>query len=301
MRCRTPPRTAAALAALIRFYESGEESNRIAYDIAWLRDQESTVDTINGFIEVYLDPRGVKGAWEAVVCYVNPEKTRRITLLASNAQWFEDHMPWDPRFRKSEVTGVTARAIEVVIETGDSGPITPIGINLPNDQAIRDDATASRSRWPTWPKRLNVPRPKACASEFCWDDAEAARAKRWGAIAQELTTDMHEVIGHGSGRMAEHVTVPPHRLLAEQYRQSRKRVPTWSPSTSCLTSSWSNLDWSLPRTTTILCGPSSSTRERRSCDPPRSRRRAARGRPHAESAADRAAARAHYGDRCQAP
>ena len=166
MRCRgTPPRTAAALAALIRFYESGEESNRIAYDIAWLRDQESTVDTINGFIEVYLDPRGVKGAWEAVVCYVNPEKTRRITLLASNAQWFEDHMPWDPRFRKSEVTGVTARAIEVVIETGDSGPITPIGINLPNDQAIREQyATASRSLANVAEAAPNVPRPKACAS-----------------------------------------------------------------------------------------------------------------------------------------
>ena len=212
-----PPQMAAALAALIRFYESGEESDRIAYDIAWVRDQESTVDTINGFIEVYLDPRGVKGAWEAVVCYVNPEKTRRIRALASNAQWFEDHMPWDPRFRKAEVTGVTARAIEVVIETGDSGPITPIGINLPNDQAIREQYGSKSVSLANVAEAYECSTPQGMRVEFCWDDAEAARAKRWGAIAQELTTDMHEVIGHGSGRMADHVTVPPHRLLAEQY------------------------------------------------------------------------------------
>jgi len=88
-----PPQMAAALTALIRFYQTGEEADRIAYDIAWVRDQESPVDTINGFIEVYLDPRGVKGAWEGMVCYVNPEKTRRIRTLAAHAQWFEDHMP----------------------------------------------------------------------------------------------------------------------------------------------------------------------------------------------------------------
>ena len=211
------PRMAAALSALIRFYETGEESDRIAYDIAWVRDQESAVDTINGFIEVYLDPRGVKGAWEGIVCYVNPEKTRRIRALAAHAQWFEDHMPWDPRFRKSEVTGVTARAIEVVIETGDSGPITPIGINLPNDQAIREQFGSKSVSLANVADAYERSTPEGMRVEFSWDEAEAARAERWEAIAQELTTDMHEVIGHGSGRMAEHVTVPPHRLLAEQY------------------------------------------------------------------------------------
>jgi len=211
------PAMAEALTALIRFYETGEETDRIAYDIAWVRDQESAVDTINGFIEVYLDPRGVKGAWEGIVCYVNPEKTRRIRALAAHAQWFEDHMPWDPRFRKAEVTGVTARAIEVVIETGDSGPITPIGINLPNDQAIREQYGSKSVSLANVTEAYERSTPEGMRVEFSWDDAEAARAKRWGAIAQELTTDMHEVIGHGSGRMAEAVTVPPHRLLAEQY------------------------------------------------------------------------------------
>ena len=212
-----PARMADALVALIRFYETGEEADRIAYDIAWVRDQESPVDTINGFIEVYLDPRGVKGAWEGMVCYVNPEKTRRIHALAAHAQWFEDHMPWDPRFRKAEVTGVTARAIEVVIETGDSGPVTPIGINLPNDQAIREQYGSKSVSLANVSEAYERSTPEGLRLEFSWDDAEAARAKRWGAIAQELTTDMHEVIGHGSGRMADEVTLPPHRLLAEQY------------------------------------------------------------------------------------
>ena len=212
-----PPAMAEALTALIRFYETGAESDRIAYDIAWVRDQESPVDTINGFVEVYLDPRGVKGAWEGMVCYVNPEKTRRIRSLAGHAQWFEDHMPWDPRFSKPEVTGVTARAIEVVIETGDSGPVTPIGINLPNDQAIREQYGSKSVSLANVSESYERSTPDGMRVEFSWDELEAARAKRWGAFAQELTTDMHEVIGHGSGRMAEEVTVPPHRLLAEQY------------------------------------------------------------------------------------
>jgi dipeptidyl-peptidase III len=211
------PPMAEALTALIRFYETGEETDRIAYDIAWVRDQESPVDTINGFVEVYLDPRGVKGAWEGMVCYVNPEKTRRIRTLAAHAQWFEDHMPWDPRFRKAEVTGVTARAIEVVIETGDSGPVTPIGINLPNDQAIREQYGSKSVSLANVAEAYERSTPEGMRVEFSWDATEAERAKRWGAIAQELTTDMHEVIGHGSGRMADVVTLPPHRLLAEQY------------------------------------------------------------------------------------
>ena len=129
---------ADALRALIRFYRTGEATDREAYDIAWVRDKASSVDTINGFVEVYLDARSIKGAWEALVFYVNPEKTSQIRALAEHAQWFEDHMPWDPQYRKAGVRGVTANAIDVVIETGDSGPITPVGINLPNDQGVRE-------------------------------------------------------------------------------------------------------------------------------------------------------------------
>ncbi len=131
---------AAALRALIRFYQTGETADRIAYDIAWVQDRHSPVDTINGFVEVYMDARGMKGAWEALVYYVNPHKTEGIRKLADAAQWFEDRMPWDDRYKKQGVRGVSANAIDVVIETGDSGPVTPVGINLPNDQTIREES-----------------------------------------------------------------------------------------------------------------------------------------------------------------
>ncbi len=128
------PAMGRALQALVRFYRTGSTDDRRAYDIAWVEDRDSPVDTINGFVEIYMDARGRKGSWEALVYYLHPEKTAAISRIAEHAQWFEDRMPWDPRYRKPRVTGVTARAIEVVIETGDSGPMTPIGINLPNDQ-----------------------------------------------------------------------------------------------------------------------------------------------------------------------
>ena len=211
------PSMGEALAALIRFYETGEDVDRVAYDIAWVRDQDSPVDTINGFIEVYMDPRGVKGAWEGIVSYVNEAKTRDIQALANHAQWFEDRMPWDPRFRKPDVTGVTARAIEVVVETGDSGPMTAIGINLPNDQAIRERFGSKSVTLANVTDAYERSTPAAMRFEFSWSPEEAERAMKWGGFAQELTTAMHEVIGHGSGRMAPGISDPPHRLLGEQY------------------------------------------------------------------------------------
>ena len=129
---------AKALRANIAYYKTGSPVDQRVYDIAWVEDQDSSVDTINGFTEVYMDARGAKGAWEALVFYVDPEKTGAIRTIAEHAQWFEDRMPWDPRYRKAGVTGITANAIEVVIEIGDAGPLTPIGINLPNDQTVRE-------------------------------------------------------------------------------------------------------------------------------------------------------------------
>src|SRR5262249_46213644 len=133
-----PDPTRATLEKLIRWYETGEDADRKAYDVSWVHDQDAPVDTINGFIETYMDARGIKGAWEAIVFFVNPGKTTGLANLAGAAAWFEARMPWDPRWRRAEVTGVTARAIDVVMETGDAGPCTPIGINLPNDQTIRE-------------------------------------------------------------------------------------------------------------------------------------------------------------------
>ena len=211
-----PTPMADALRALIRFYQTGEEADRVAYDIAWVGEQSSAVDTINGFVEVYMDPRGTKGAWEALVYYVNEEKTRKIQTLAAHAQWFEDHMPWEPRFRKPEVLGITAKAIEVIAETGDSGPVTPVGINLPNDQAIREQYGSKSVSLFNVNEAYEESTPEGMRTEFSWTPEEAERAKKWGAFSQELTTEMHEVIGHGSGRMAEGVS-SPHLLLKEQY------------------------------------------------------------------------------------
>jgi dipeptidyl-peptidase-3 len=211
-----PPGLAASLRALINFYRTGEETDRIAYDIAWVRDQESQVDTINGFVEVYMDPRGVKGSWEGLVYIVNEDKTRKIQKLAEHAQWFEDHMPFDPRYRKANVLGITAKAIEVVVETGDSGPLTPVGINLPNDQTIREQYGSKSVSLFNVNEAYEESTPEGMRTEFAWTPEEAARAKKWGAFSQELATEIHEVIGHGSGRMADGVA-SPHLLLQEQY------------------------------------------------------------------------------------
>jgi dipeptidyl-peptidase III len=208
---------ADALRALIRFYETGQDSDRVAYDIAWVQDQDSPVDTINGFVEVYLDPRGTKGAWEGIVYYVNEEKTRKQRALAAHAQWFEDRMPWDARFRKTRVTGVTARAVEAVIETGDSGPLSPIGINLPNDQTIRERYGSKSVSILNVNEAYEESTPRALRAEFSWTPEEAERARHWGSLTQEVITALHEVIGHGSGRMADDVTAAPHLLLKEQY------------------------------------------------------------------------------------
>ena len=183
----------------MRFYRTGRTDDRRAYDIAWVEDRESPVDTINGFVEIYMDARGRKGAWEALVYYLHPEKTAAIARIAEHAQWFEDRMPWDPRYRKPRVTGVTARAIEVVIETGDSGPVTPVGINLPNDQDIRETHGSKSVSLVERARGIRAIDAAAFRAEFSWDEDEIDRAQRWGAFASELTTNLHEVIGHGSG------------------------------------------------------------------------------------------------------
>jgi dipeptidyl-peptidase-3 len=208
---------ANALRALIRFCQTGDTKDREAYDIAWVQDKASPVDTINGFIEVYLDARGIKGAWEALVFYVNRGKTSEIQKLAQNAQWFEDHMPWDSKYRKQGVQGITANAIDVVIETGDSGPVTPVGINLPNDQAIRErygSKSVSLSNVSEAYDKSTLPEFR---SEFSWTPEETARATKWNAFAGELTTNMHEVIGHASGKVDERLKGSPQNALKEQF------------------------------------------------------------------------------------
>jgi dipeptidyl-peptidase III len=212
-----PEPLARALTALVTWYRTGEESDREAFDIAWVQNRDSSVDTMNGFIEVYMDARGMKGAWEGIVYYVNHEKTAKIQRLAAHAQAFEDRLPVEPRFRKPVVQGVSASAIEVVVEAGDSGPITPVGVNLPNDQRIREEYGSKSVTLSNVVESYEKSLPDSFRAEFGWSDEEVERARRWGALASELTTEIHEVLGHGSGRMAEGVTKQPQDLLKEQY------------------------------------------------------------------------------------
>src|SRR3569832_1176022 len=206
-----------ALRALIKYYQTGERADRVAYDIAWVQDKASPVDTINGFVEVYMDARGIKGAWEALVFYVNREKTEGIRRLAAAAQWFEDRMPWAPQYRKQGVRGITANAIDVVVEGGESAPITPVGINLPNDQDIREKYGSKSVSLTNVNEAYDKSTSAEFRREFAWSPEEAERAERWSSLASELTTDLHEVIGHASGKIAEHLKGSPQSFLKEQY------------------------------------------------------------------------------------
>jgi dipeptidyl-peptidase III len=211
------PEMAQALRALITWYRTGEDADRVAYDIAWVRDKDSPVDMINGFVEVYMDARGHKGAWEALVYVVNRDKTESIRQIAEHAQWFEDRMPWADQYKKPDVRGVTARAIDVVIESGDSGPMTPVGINLPNDQAIREVHGSKSVSLSNVTEAYDRSTSAAFRREFAWTPEEAARAEKWSSVASELTTNLHEVIGHGSGRVSERLNGSPQAALQEQY------------------------------------------------------------------------------------
>jgi dipeptidyl-peptidase III len=208
---------AEALEALVRWYRTGEAADHEAYDIAWVKDRGSPVDTINGFIEVYLDARSTKGAWGSMVFYVNHEKTDAIRALASHAQWFEDHMPWDPKYRKADVTGISASAIDVVVESGDSGPLTPIGVNLPNDERVRERHGSKSISLVNVMEAYERSLPVAYWTEFSWTREEAERAARWSGEASELTTALHEVIGHGSGQADPALGTSASAALREYY------------------------------------------------------------------------------------
>jgi dipeptidyl-peptidase III len=212
----TPP-MARALDALITWYRTGDPSDRREYDIAWVEDKASPVDTINGFTEVYLDARGAKGAWEALVFYVNQEKTGAIRRIAADAQWFEDRMPWDPKYRKAGVKGITANAIDVVVETGEAGPKTSVGINLPNDAYVREHHGSKSVSLSNINEAYEKSADPGMRTEFSWTPEEAARAEKWSALASELTTNMHEVIGHASGKLAQRVSGQAEALIGEYF------------------------------------------------------------------------------------
>jgi dipeptidyl-peptidase-3 len=189
-----------ALEKLVAYYETGDLKAWDEYNIAWLRDTQSHVDVINGFIEVYHDPLGLRGSYESVVSFRDPEATRRIETLAAQAQWFEDHLPIFDRHKKSNVQGITGKVITVVIEAGDAAPATPIGINLPNADWLRKQHGSKSVSLGNIVAAYDATRG-AADREFAWDDADAERGERFGSLAAELHTELHEVIGHASGQL----------------------------------------------------------------------------------------------------
>ena len=194
----------AIIEKLIAYYETGDLKTFDAYSILWVEDTTSEVDFVNGFIETYGDPLGMKASWESTVNFINKEATKRTKVISDNAQWFEDHSPVDKRFKKEAVKGVSAKVITVSMLGGDCYPATPIGINLPNADWIRRDH-GSKS---VTIENITEAYDKAAQGngfneEFVWSDKERDAMKRYGFLTDNLHTDLHECLGHGSGKLLE--------------------------------------------------------------------------------------------------
>ena len=190
------------ICTLIRYYETGDLRLFNQYCIEWVSEHESRVDFINGFIEVYGDPLGLKGSWEGIVEYKDLEATRRTQLISDNAQWFEDHSPVDPRFRKPEVKGVTANVICAAMLGGDEYPSTAIGINLPNADWIRAEHGSKSVTIGNLTEAYNkAARGNGFREEFVIDAETIALIDKYGDVCDDLHTDLHECLGHGSGQL----------------------------------------------------------------------------------------------------
>lgn len=189
-----------ALELLVKYYNTGDLADFDAYNIAWVQDTESVIDVINGFIEVYNDPLGYHGSFESVVAFRDEAATQRISAIGERAQWFEDNSPIASEHKKADVTGIDGKAITVVMESGDSSPSTPIGINLPNSSWIRADHGSKSVSLSNIVGAYNAS-PSKTLEEFAYTEEEITRTRTHAEQAGNLHTDMHEVIGHASGQI----------------------------------------------------------------------------------------------------
>lgn len=198
-----------ALELLVQYYKTGDLATFDHYSIAWIKDVNSTLDVVNGFIETYLDPISKKGSYESVVSMKDLEATKRIKAISDQAQWFEDNSPLKPEHKKKNVKGIIAKAITVIQESGDAAPNTPIGINLPNNEWIRKDSGSKSVSLSNIIYSYNVAGAKSgLVDEFAINDTVKNRMKQYGSIAADLLTDMHECIGHASGQINPGVGTP---------------------------------------------------------------------------------------------
>lgn len=200
------PQQAQVFQLLIDFYKSGDLKTWDEYNIAWVKDVNNSIDFINGFIEVYHDAIGMRANYESAVEIKDFEASRRMSIIAKNAQWFENNSPILPEHKKEKVVGITYNVISVAMEAGDLAPSTAIGINLPNAEWIRETHGSKSVSLGNITAAYDNSNSGGLLAEFCYDSVELNRAKQYGRLAGDLHTAMHEVIGHASGKMNEGVT-----------------------------------------------------------------------------------------------
>ncbi|MES2567427.1 MAG: dihydrofolate reductase [Bacteroidota bacterium] len=201
-----------ALQKLVVFYKSGSLKDFDDYNIAWVKDSKSAVDVVNGFIEVYEDPLGKKGTFESVVSIKDFEASKRIATIGDNAQWFEDNSTLFPEHKKKNVKGISAKVINAVMESGASSPSTPIGINLPNNEWIRETHGSKSVNLGNIVEAYDKAAGGSVVNEFYYTDAIKKNVLDYAGLADKLHTDMHEVIGHASGQIEPGIG-QPHETL----------------------------------------------------------------------------------------
>jgi len=192
------------LGLLIEYYKTGDLRKWDEYNVAWAGNTGSMVDYINGFIENYEDPLGMKATWEAIVDYTDVEASKRTAIITSNAQWFEDNSPIQQQYKKEKVTGVAAKVINIAMLGGDCYPASPLGINLPNADWIRKEVGSKSVTLANISNAYDIAsQGNGFLEEFAYDQNEVARVKKYGTVADALHTDLHECVGHASGKLAE--------------------------------------------------------------------------------------------------
>ncbi len=207
---------------LISYYQTGDLKTFDEYCIAWVKDIQGRVDFTNGFTEVYGDPLGIKGSWEAIVNFKDTVATERTEKLSQNAQWFEDHSPVDARFKKEECKGITAKVITAAILGGDLYPSTAIGINLPNSNWIRKEYGSKSVTIGNLTGAYNkAAHGNGFGEEFVIDNATLQLIKKYGDVCDDLHTDLHECLGHGSGKMLPGVTDDSLRAYGSTIEEAR--------------------------------------------------------------------------------
>ena len=211
-----------AIEKMIEFNRTGDLRTFNDYCIAWVKDLDSRVDYVNGFTEVYTDPLGITGAWEAMVNFKDMEATKRTSIISANAQWFEDHSTTDPKYKKEEVKGVSAKVITAVILGGDCYPATPIGINLPNANWIRKEYGSKSVTIDNLMHAYNeAAKGNGFNEEFMIDDQIREQYNLYGATCGDLHTDLHECVGHGSGKLLPGISKDALKEHASTIEESR--------------------------------------------------------------------------------